>query len=543
MTDDSGWLRELEVETRTSAGTPPVSEDGGALRVPGVTILFHPRMKRVGERTPLPELMAGRPVHLSRLEPMFFAPGSGKGRPLADSHLSRTPIRWSGRPQDGWALERGDHRGEVLVNGEPLGHRRGISLEDLEAGVTLQLAQGVLLWLHLVDPVPQALPSFDLVGESHAISELRRDIQRAASLEVPVLIQGASGSGKELVARAIHRASGRAEGPYQAVNMAAIPETLAAAELFGSAKGAFTGATARQGFFERAQGGSLFLDEVGETPVPIQAMLLRCLENHEVQPVGAVATRPVDVRVLAATDANLGRAIEAGRFRLPLLHRLAGYEIHLPPLTERRDDIPRLLVHFLRQEATQLGESGAALLGSPDWTTPESMARLVGRPWPGNVRELRNVARRLVLRSPGPVEIGGVTAGAAVAGATVAGAAVQVGESAPADGHGEPADDGGEQRTRAPYRKPAEVSEDELLAALKAQRWRLKPTAEALGVSRGSLYLMIESCDGIRKAVDLTRDEICDAERSMGGDLTAMAEHLEVSEQGLKRRMSTLGLR
>src|SRR6185436_13729067 len=184
-------------------------------------------------------------------------------------------------------------------------------------------------------------------------------------------LRGETGTGKELLARAIHQASSRRAAPYFALNMAAIPASLAAAELFGAAKGAFTGADRRRvGYFGRAQGGTLFLDEIGELPADLQPLLLRVLENGEIQPVGGEETLRVDVRILAATDANLESAIEEGRFRAPLFHRLSGYELRLPSLRERRDDIGRLFIHFLRQELAALGE--ADRLADPG---PE------GRPW------------------------------------------------------------------------------------------------------------------------------------------------------------------
>lgn len=532
---DSQWRDELEVETR---GTTGLDEQQGRQppQVPGLTILFHPDSTRVGERIALPELSSRRKVELSRVQPEFFAPHSAAGRPLVDSHLSRTPIHLIGLADGRVAVERSEHRGEIHLDGTSLEGRHELSRQDLVRGVALLLAQHVLLWLHWLDPVSAESPDFDLVGESPAMSSLRQEIQRAARLDVTVLLRGASGTGKELVARAVHEASGRRLHPYVSLNMAAIPPSLAASELFGAAKGAFTGATSRKGFFERAEGGSLFLDEIGETPPEIQALLLRCLESHEIQPVGAVATRTVDVRVIAATDADLGKSIEEGRFRLPLLHRLAGYEIYLPPLHQRRDDIPRLLVHFLRQESAQLGAEGRALLESPGWLSAERMLEWVRHDWPGNVRELRNVARRTALHGYHGVDLSPSTE-------------PSVGPPEPLAGLPEPLAEPPKppepsiEAERRRYRKPAEIGEDELLETLEAQRWQLKPTAEVLGVSRASLYLMIEGCSKIRKAVDLGKEEILEAQSESAGDLEAAAQLLRVSEQGLKRRMTALGLR
>ena len=263
--------------------------------------------------------------------------------------------------------------------------------------------------LHRMPPAPaRETDRFGLIGDSAAVAQVRADIRRVADLEVAVLLRGETGTGKELVARAIHRSSARRSRPYLAVNMGAIPPALAAAELFGAARGAFTGADQRRaGYFSQAHGGTLFLDEIGETPAEVQALLLRALETGEVQPLGAEAPRRVDVRVLAATDADLEASIAAGRFRAPLLHRLNGYEIRLPALRERREDFGQLFFAFLRQELEAMGE-GERLedpgpRGTP-WLPAPVVARLAAADWPGNVRQLRNVARQIAIGNRGAAE-------------------------------------------------------------------------------------------------------------------------------------------
>ena len=198
-----------------------------------------------------------------------------------------------------------------------------------------------------------------MVGESAALRQVRAHVERIADLPVPVLVRGETGTGKELVARAVHLRSPRRDGPFVSVNLGAIPRDLAAAELFGAVRGAYTGAAQdRPGFFRAARGGTLFLDEVGEAPPEVQAMLLRVLESGEMYPVGGQAPVATDVRLIAATDADLEERIRDGRFKAPLLHRLAGYEIRLPPLRERREDIGPLFVHFAREELERIGEAG-----------------------------------------------------------------------------------------------------------------------------------------------------------------------------------------
>ena len=233
-----------------------------------------------------------------------------------------------------------------------------------------------------------------LVGASAPMRELFTLLKSLEGTEVPVVIEGESGTGKELVARAIHARSPRAQGPLVAVNCGAIPETLVESELFGHARGSFTGALAdRPGLIEAADGGTLFLDELGELPIDAQAKLLRVLESGELRRVGESQTRSVDVRVVAATNRDLRRAIAEESFREDLFYRLAVFRLRIPPLRDRPQDIPLLVGHLLRG----LGRSDAEL-------GPETMRALVARRWPGNVRELRNVLERaLALAGRGPI--------------------------------------------------------------------------------------------------------------------------------------------
>jgi two-component system response regulator HydG len=223
-----------------------------------------------------------------------------------------------------------------------------------------------------------------IVGHSQAIQELLDRVRRVASTDATILISGESGTGKELVARALHVASRRGDRPFIPVNCAAITETLLESELFGHAKGSFTGATrARRGLFEEANGGTLFIDEIGETAPGFQAKLLRALQEGEVRRVGESTPVQVDVRVIAATNQDLRRAIAEKRFREDLYYRLAVVPIRIPPLRERRDDVPLLAAHFLSGFAKRTG--------APKTIAPDAMARLVEHSWPGNVRELENV--------------------------------------------------------------------------------------------------------------------------------------------------------
>lgn len=234
-----------------------------------------------------------------------------------------------------------------------------------------------------------------LVGGSERIQDLFRMIRRVGSSEVPVLITGESGTGKELVARAIHRQSTRKDGAFVAINCGAIPDTLLESELFGHEKGAFTGAgQQRKGRIEHAQGGTLFLDEIGDIPLGLQVKLLRFLQDHEIQRLGGKDTITVDTRIIAATNIDLQGAIDSGRFREDLYYRLCVVTIVVPPLSERRADIPLLARAFLLRFAE---EQRKPLTGF----TSEAMAALTAHNWPGNVRELENRIKRAVVMAEG----------------------------------------------------------------------------------------------------------------------------------------------
>src|SRR5450432_2940681 len=234
----------------------------------------------------------------------------------------------------------------------------------------------------------------DLIGESRVMQSLRELVLRAARSNASVLVRGERGTGKELVARAIHRASPRAKAVLERLNCAAVPAELIESELFGHEAGAFTGATKqRRGKFERASGGTLFLDEVGDMPLPMQAKLLRVLQEREIERVGGSETLKIDVRVVAATNRDLVAACEGGAFRADLYDRLNVLPLTIPPLRARREDVPMLAAHFLRLAATANDRRRVRL-------EDDAIAALSAYAWPGNVRELRNVIERLVILTP-----------------------------------------------------------------------------------------------------------------------------------------------
>jgi len=240
--------------------------------------------------------------------------------------------------------------------------------------------------------------SFDLsqiIGRSQAIRDVMELVRKVANTQATVLITGGSGTGKELIALALHALSGRRDQLFLPVNCGALPETLLESLLFGHMKGSFTGAFANQeGLFERARSGTIFLDEIGEIPQHLQVKLLRALEAKEILPIGSTMPRRIDVRVLAATNRDLKAEVEAGRFREDLYYRLNVMEIHIPPLSERSEDIPLLIDHFIKRYNPELKRN---FQGMDD----DAVSVLMSLPWKGNVRELDNVIEHAMILAEG----------------------------------------------------------------------------------------------------------------------------------------------
>jgi two-component system response regulator GlrR len=237
----------------------------------------------------------------------------------------------------------------------------------------------------------------DIVTRSPAMEEVLQQAKLVATTDASVFIHGESGTGKELLARAIHRASRRSEREFVAVNCGAIPEPLLESELFGYVKGAFTGAVRdHKGLFQAGHGGTLFLDEIGDMPLALQVKLLRVLQERQVRPVGAVASTPIDLRVVSASHRNLQEEMKAGRFREDLYYRLNVVSLSLPPLAQRREDIPLLANHFLQQLAERYDRNVAAL-------APDALELMLAAAWPGNVRQLFNVVEQTVALSVTPL--------------------------------------------------------------------------------------------------------------------------------------------
>jgi len=308
----------------------------------------------------------------------------------------------------------------------------------------------------------------DLIGQSDGLRQVTDSIRRAAPTTATVLILGESGVGKELVARAIHRNSLRSRERFVQVNCAAIPEDLIESELFGHEKGSFTGATEKQvGKFEQADKGTIFLDEVGDMSLRTQAKVLRVLQEGEVERLGSSRTMKVDVRVIAATNKALEAEIEKGHFREDLYFRLSVIPIFVPPLRERRDDIPALLTHFVEQFTKDNNFR-------PKRFTPSAIEFLQRQHWKGNIRELRNsVERALIMATGDPIDVG------------------ELSESVRVDSRSGSPDNGAERAgTLREFKEAAERAF--LVEKLRLYGWNISKTAEIIGTPRSNLYKKLE---------------------------------------------------
>ncbi len=367
-------------------------------------------------------------------------------------------------------------------------------------------------------PAPTGAGRYGLVGRSPQLEQVFAVIEKVADTPSTVLITGESGTGKELIARARHNNSSRKNGPFIKINCAAIPKTLMESELFGYEKGAFTGAVgSKPGRFELADAGTLFLDEIGEIPVEMQVKLLRVLQESEFERVGGIKTIKVDVRLVTATNRDLQKVVGAGTFREDLFYRLNVVPIHLPPLRERRGDIPLLVEHFIARFNERLKKQ---ITGIDD----EALARLTAHPWPGNIRELENVLERTILFCEGPTiraadlppEISGAAAAAATTAAAIAPPATSL---TPAAG------------VPLPLPPPSSVPN------VTPAHGTPMPPAATEGRASSLKELVRQETERVE------RELIVRALEETGGNVTQAARKLKISRKSLQNKMKEFGLR
>jgi two-component system, NtrC family, nitrogen regulation response regulator GlnG len=490
-----------------------------------------------------------------RTEPLFRDAAGRNPSSLMTARVSRLPITIrvasDGRIHLDWNTQIDC---EVFVDGARVS-ARVLPATALESGILLRLGSYVLLRLAIFETDTSTLAAQNadeasnagahaslsaLVGHTPVMRALRSEVARLAALDIPVLLRGETGAGKELVATALHGTSRRRDRPYLRVNSAAIPPLLAAGELFGYSRGAFTGAVGdRAGYFVEADGGTLFLDEIGALTPEVQSVLLRTIETGEIQPLGT-GLRSVSVRLLAATELDLDAKIERGSFSRALLQRF-GYELWVPPLREHLGDLSLLLAHFLKEELRALGES--ARLGGPEadlnpYLSSDFVLQLEQYAWPGNVRELRSVVRRFAIHNQGRERTEIEPRLRTLLQRTAA--RVDTVEPPLSPSSVPPPSDSEPPALR---REAFQLKDQDVLDALRRCAFEIDRTARELGVSRSWLHARMNTLTGVRKAKDLGAAEIRSALEQNEGVIERAARQLEVSAKGLQLQITRLGLR
>jgi transcriptional regulator with PAS, ATPase and Fis domain len=389
------------------------------------------------------------------------------------------------------------------ANGTYLNDRRLIVPATLRGGDVVRLGSTLVTFVEDTEEAVDILDSFEeataagkerpsepvLLGTGQAMSAVFRLIEKAAASPIAVLIEGETGTGKELIARGIHFASERSSAPFLAVNCAALPETLLESELFGSRRGAYTGATHdRRGLFEAADGGTIFLDEVGEMPVAMQPKLLRVLQEGQITPIGDTRPHRVDVRVISATNRDLAAEVAGGNFREDLYYRLAAFPIHVPSLRDRREDIPLLAERMLAVAAQRHHKRVRGI-------DPLALEALLRFDWPGNVRELENELQRAVALALDGETIGLAHLSSRLRGESALAAAAGAAASSPGAASGAPAAthrdtvDPEAARVTAPLRAARGAFEAQYIAeVLRRESGNVARAAQTLGLSRAALH-------------------------------------------------------
>ncbi len=488
-----------------------------------LTVVFHPEWQRVGHFVDLLQwndrCSMTKPLEIGRLHPIF-----SDEKPLLEPHVSRSALTITLGPPNPEMLEGVSGAvpslrlripdGAVGLIGPQELSQCVVDPEQILRGVGLRLGHGVVLLLRVIqDPqstesvpeVPARTPG--LVGTSPELTRLRYDVLQAANTAMPALLLGESGAGKEVAAREIHRLSVRASRQMVAVSMAVIPDTLAASELFGCVKGAYTGAEARRGYVRQADGASLFLDEIADAPESVQAQLLRVVQEGEVQVVGGAIQR-VDVRFIAATDADLG---EGSKFRHALLTRLSGHRIVVPPLRCHLEDVGTQAVAWLIQHPDDIDPRVAFIACASDAQVAAAWARfffdLLKLSFKGNSRELLQLVNRAASGDQRLITIADRTSRQAAI----------------------------ESSTRAA------ITPEYLAEVFEAYDFELQATADALGMNRASLRRRVEEHPDLLLIHDISDEDIRRA-AARSNDLAELARCLRVSRHALRPRLRQLGL-
>lgn len=501
----------MDAAEPTLSSVNPTADDN-ACSLLALTLVWHPDTERIGEQYCWAP--ASQEFAINRYQPLFRHTG-GAGSGLAYTGISRDPLLLqyhNGPAGSELTLSVPPSRMVVEVNGQTVTGSLRLTAGELRAGVMLALGRAVLLCLHWLDRLPKACPIAGLLGVGSAAMSLREQIRQVAHTDLPVLLLGETGTGKEVVAKAIHALSPRQQAPLYTVNMAALTDGLAAAELFGAMRGAYTGAQqTRKGWFAQAENATLFLDEIGNAPASIQPMLLRVLEDGSYRPLGAEKDRYTNARLIAATDQDLYSAA----FNQPLLRRLEGVVIQLPPLRERREDIGVILRHVLLQSITagNTTSSPAALLSTIPF---EIISAIANYAWPGNIRQLVHATKRIEL---------------ALQRQDFTDWHRWLGLAQP---QRHPESNSAATLSSVNARKPpAQLTEDDVIQAMSDNHWYIQGAAEQLGISRPSLYKLLERY--ARNPEQIPHTELKDALHQHAYNIERCAAHLKTPTEALRR--------
>ncbi len=476
-------------------------------------VVFHPDRARVGASLKLGALNASGTLHLDATTLGRNAPLFEDGLGLSEPHISRRALMLKHHARGLQLLNASENSYTQL--GPEKASSMSLSFRELERGVAIRFGHAVVCWLRLapeaplemvperVDPVDDSVAGF--AGVSPQASSVRRLISIAASSDLPVLLRGESGVGKEVAATAIHEASARSDERLVVLNMAALPETLAEAELFGSARGAFTGAEKRDGYFVEANHGTLFLDEIGDLSMSVQPKLLRALQTGEVQVVGGKPHK-VDVRIIAASDVDLD---DSKGFKNALLQRLAGITIDLPPLRERLEDLGVLLA--TSEHTRSLLAKSSKPRDVAAWAS--FVYEALHKEFPGNVREFLLSAQRFALSLRHDTN-NGLTKRHFIVHASE------------------------DSRSNSKVLTDAEIE-----TIHEQSEFEIAETARRLGLSRGALYRRVETIPGVRLSADCSDTEIEEALGSVGPNLSALSRALRLSKASIASRLRLMGVR
>lgn len=475
-----------------------------------LTVVFHPEHHRIGAWADLsPWPMGGSNAKSSAIVLGRNAPILSDGKPLAEGHVSRSACELQLVNSGGFATLKIRSLGDSVCQfGQDDAQQLVVNEADLVNGVPLRLGHGVVCYLRLIEVLPTDLTALPVqtaseaafLGASPETMRLRQQLSAVACSDLPVLILGESGVGKEVVANAIHRGSQRANAPLVALNMAGLNESLASSQLFGSTRGAFTGAEKRGGYFRQANGGTLFLDEIGDCAPGVQTLLLRALESGEVQVVGG-PVETIDVRCIAATDGDVSR--ESG-FSHALFNRLAGHSIFISPLRKRREDVGPQLLHFLRGALQHVNADAGASVLDASASEPHVAAfwarfffDALKNDWQGNSRDLHKAAVRCAESNPNPSPDQFIV-------------------------HSPPIAVGFDEET--------------LEHIMHEHAYEVQAAAQALGVSRSTLRRKVAAHPRLPLVESLDDGTIRSA-MAKGGSLRTIALRLKVSERALQGRL------